>query len=207
MVWRRPGLGPRVYVSTGIHGDEPAGPVAVERLFAADLWPQGADLTVCPCLNPGGFQLNTRENPSGIDLNRDYLRPVSDEIRRHVAWLDCQPAFDLALCLHEDWEAQGFYLYELNPDGRPSLAGSMVSSVGAVCPIDDSTEIDGRPVAEPGIIRPEIDPATRTDWPEAFYLIRHKTRLSYTLETPSDWPLALRAEAMVRAVRAAISGI
>jgi murein peptide amidase A len=194
----------RVYLSTGIHGDEPAGPLAVERLLAENLWPSDVALTVCPCLNPTGFSLNSRENHAGIDLNRDYLRPVSNEIRSHVAWLESQPEFDLTLCLHEDWEAHGFYLYELNPDQRPSLSERMVAAAAEACPIDHSPEIDGRPTTAPGIIRPEIDPTTRPFWPEAFYLIQHKTRQSYTLEAPSDWPLAVRVEVLVRAVRAAL---
>lgn len=194
----------RIYLSTGIHGDEPAGPLAMERLVTEDHWPTDASLVLCPCLNPTGFALNSRENVAGIDLNRDYLGPVSQEIRGHVAWLDRQPGFDLTLCLHEDWEAHGFYLYELNPDRRPSLAERMVAAAAEVCPIDHSPEIDGRPTAAPGIIRPDIDPATRPVWAEAFYLIQHKTRRSYTLEAPSDWPLAVRVEVLVRAVKAAL---
>jgi protein MpaA len=196
----------RIYLSTGIHGDEPAGPLAVERLLAENRWPGDVALTVCPCLNPTGFTLNSRENFSGIDLNRDYLRPVSPEVRSHVAWLENQPEFDLTLCLHEDWEAHGFYLYELNPDQKPSLAARMVAAAAESCPVDDSPEIDGRPTVAPGIVRPVIDLAARIDWPEAFYLLQHKTRQSYTLEAPSDWPLHVRVEVLVRAVRAALEG-
>jgi hypothetical protein len=63
--------------------------------------------------------------------------------------------------------------------------------------------IEGRP-AKNGIIRPDIDPRQRPEWPEAFYLLTHKTRLSYTLEAPSDFPLSTRVEALVVAVRAAL---
>src|SRR5262245_40393427 len=107
---------PRVYLSAGIHGDEPAGPSAVRRLFEEEAWPSGVDLWLCPCLNPSGFRLNRRENAEGLDLNRQYLHVRARETRAHIAWLERQPRFDLAICLHEDWESQGFYLYELNPD-------------------------------------------------------------------------------------------
>jgi hypothetical protein len=60
-----------IYISTGIHGDEPAGPRALLHLFENRLWPEGMDLYVCPCLNPIGFRLNRRENVDGHDLNRD----------------------------------------------------------------------------------------------------------------------------------------
>ncbi len=194
----------RAYLSTGIHGDEPAGPLAVRRLLEENSWPENLDLWVCPCLNPSGFKLNRRENAQGLDLNRDYRHLQSAEIRAHVAWLRRQPQFELTLCLHEDWEAHGFYLYELNPDAQPSLAEAMIAGVQPVCPIDPSPLIEGRE-AENGIIRPNLDPRSRPQWPESFFLIQTKTRLSYTLEAPSDFTLATRANALVAAARTALA--
>ncbi len=193
-----------IYLSTGIHGDEPAGPLAVLQLLEENAWPADANLFLCPCLNPTGFQQNRRENFLGKDLNRDYKHFETAEARAHVAWLTQQPAFDVAFCLHEDWESNGFYLYELNPDGLPSLARRMVDAVERVCPIDLAEVIEGRP-AQGGIIHPSHDPTSRPQWPEAFWLLRNKTRLSYTLEAPSDFPLATRVEALVVAVKAALA--
>jgi predicted deacylase len=193
----------RIYLSTGIHGDEPAGPLAALRLLQENPWPQNAELWLCPCLNPTGFPLNRRENAAGTDLNRQYLKPQASETRAHVAWLERQPNFDVCLCLHEDWESNGFYLYELNPENRPSYAEAIVKTVAAVCPVDQSSTIEGRD-ASGGIIRPSVDPRSRPDWPEAFYLLSNKTRLSYTLEAPSDFPLATRVDALVAGVRAVL---
>jgi murein peptide amidase A len=193
----------RVYLSTGTHGDEPAGPLAVQRLLMDDSWPRQLELWLCPCLNPTGFALNRRENREGIDLNRDYRHLESAEVRAQVAWLERQPRFDLALCLHEDWEADGFYVYELNPERQPSLGDAIVNAASAACPIDFGTVIEDRPAFN-GIIRPELDPAQRPRWPEAFYLIQKKTYLSYTLEAPSDYPLSARVAALAAAVRAAL---
>ena len=208
---RRPHLRPphsalRVYISTGIHGDEPAGPLAALQLLRENAWPQHCEIVLCPCLNPVGFAENKRENGQGIDLNRDYLHLRSAEMRAHVAWLERQPAFDLCLCLHEDWESHGFYVYELNPDAKPSLAECIVAGVKKVCPIDLSEVIEGRP-AKDGIIRPNLDPSSRPQWPEAFWLITHKTRLNYTLEAPSDFPLSTRVNALVAGVNAAMGNI
>lgn len=194
----------RIYMSAGIHGDEPASPLAALRLLRENRWPSGAELWFCPCLNPMGFALNRRENIDGKDLNRDYRHLETAEVRAHIAWLERQPAFDLCLLLHEDWESHGFYLYEQNPDNRPTLADTMISNVAQVCPIDRSEIIEGRP-ANGGIIRPNLDPNTRPQWAEAFYLITHKTRLSYTLEAPSDFPLPARVNALVAAVGAALT--
>ncbi len=192
-----------VYLSTGIHGDEPAGPLAVRLMLQENSWPENLSLSICPCLNPSGFLLNKRENADGIDLNRDYLQPKAPETLAHIAWLERQPKFDLCLCLHEDWESSGFYVYELNPDLRPSLAEAIVSAVGEVCPIDRSELIEGR-VAKDGIIRPSVDPRDRPQWPEAFFLLTYKTRVSCTLEAPSDFSPGIRVAALVVGVRAAL---
>jgi murein peptide amidase A len=193
----------RIYLSAGIHGDEPAGPVAALRLLQANRWPANAGLWFCPCLNPMGFVLNRRENADGRDLNRDYRHLETAEVRAHITWLERQPQFDLCLCLHEDWESHGFYLYEQNPDGRPSLAEKIIGRIAKVCPIDPSEIIEDRP-AKGGIIRPNLDPRTRPRWAEAFYLILHKGRLGCTLEAPSDFPLPVRVNALVTGVNAAL---
>lgn len=200
---RNPQSTVRIYLSAGIHGDEPASPLAALRLLRENNWPANTELWFCPCLNPAGFVLNRRENADGKDLNRDYRHLETAEVRAHIAWLEGQPAFDLCLLLHEDWESHGFYLYEQNPDNRPTLAEAMIANVANVCPIDRSEIIEGRP-ANGGIIRPNLDPKTRPQWAEAFYLITHKTRLSYTLEVPSDFPLTTRVEALVAAINAAL---
>ncbi len=196
----------RVYVSTGIHGDEPAGPLAMRRLLQENRWPSNLEIRLCPCLNRGGFVQNRRENPEGRDLNRDYRSLLADETKIHTQWLSRQPGFDLCLCLHEDWESDGFYVYELNPDNRPSLAETIVASVSEVCPVDTADLIEGRP-AHGGIIRPSVDPRLRPDWPEAFYLLTHKTRLSYTLEAPSDYPLECRVAALAVGTKAALEAV
>ncbi len=201
---RTPGPRPRIYLSAGIHGDEPAPPLALLEMIEAGVFDHRATWFICPLLNPAGFIHATRENAAGLDLNRDYLDLHSAEIRDHVTWLGRQPNFDLTFCLHEDWEATGYYLYELNPTRRPSLAHAMIEAVRLLCPIDPSAIIDGRPVAEPGIIRPIDDPLMRETWPEAIYLRAHHATLSYTVETPSGFPLAQRIATHRAALDAAL---
>ena len=193
----------RLYISAGIHGDEPAGPMAVLELLRAHPWPRTVDVWICPCLNPSGFSLNTRESAAGLDLNRQYHQPEAIEIRAHTAWLERQPRFDITLCLHEDWESAGFYVYELKLGDAPAYAEAIVRRVAEVCPIDLSPLIEGRE-SHGGIIRPSLDPASRPQWPEAFYLITHKTLVSCTLEAPSDFPLPVRVAALVAGVRSVL---
>ena len=193
----------RIYISAGIHGDEPAAPLAALRLLQENRWPSDAEIFLLPCLNPVGFTRNTRENADGVDLNRDYRHPKAAETRAHIAWLKRQPKFDLYLCLHEDWESHGFYLYEQNPDGKISLAEKMISAVEKVCPIDTAEIIEDRE-ARGGIIRPNLAPAERPAWPEAVWLIVQKSRQGYTLEAPSDFELPVRVNALVTVVNAAV---
>jgi murein peptide amidase A len=195
----------RLYLSAGIHGDEPAGPLALRELVRINSWPANLGVWMCPCLNPSGFSLNQRESVAGFDLNRQYLHLDAAETRAHVNWLERQPSFDVALCLHEDWEAHGFYLYELNPDQRPSHAEEIIRIVAQHCPVDLSPQIEGR-AAQGGIVRPSVDPESRHQWPEAFYLLNRKTRHSYTLEAPSDFALEVRVQALVRSVEVVLDG-
>ena len=190
----------RVYLSSGIHGDEPAAPLAMLRLLQANTWPEDTELWLCPCLNPTGFPRNTRESAAGNDLNRDYKHLRTPEIAAHVAWLNTLPDFDFTIQLHEDWEAQGFYFYELKMDGTITEPRRVLEAVESVCPIDHSPEIDGRK-NDRGLIVPELDPRLRELWPEAFWLVMNKTQLSYTCEAPSDFQIQVRTEALVRAVR------
>ena len=191
----------RIYLSSGIHGDEPAAPLAMLRLITENIWPKDAELWLCPCLNPTGFPANTRENAAGEDLNRDYKHLHTPEIAAHVAWLKTLPNLDFTIQLHEDWEAKGFYFYELKMDGTPTEPRRVLNAVKAVCPIDHSPQIDGRN-NDRGLIKPELDPVVRKLWPEAFWLVMHKTRLSYTCEAPSDFEIEARVEALVSAARA-----
>ena len=201
---RNPQSAVRIYISAGIHGDEPAGSLAALRLLQGNRWPENAEIFLLPCLNPIGFTLNQRENSSGVDLNRDYRNSRAAEVRAHIGWLERQPKFNFYLCLHEDWESHGFYLYEQNPDSKPSLAEKIIEAVKKVCPIDLSEIIEGRP-AKNGIVRPNILPQERPDWPEALYLISHKSRQGYTLEASSDFPLQTRVNALVAGVNAALA--
>jgi len=194
----------RVYLSSGIHGDEPAPPWTLLRLVQEGRLDDRASWFLCPLLNPTGFVRQVRENYAGLDLNRDYKSPRSPEVQAHTGWLQRQSDFDLVICVHEDWEAQGFYLYELNPEKRPSLAPAMLEAARAHCPIEPATTIDGRAVDEPGIIRPVSDPLLRETWPESIYLREHHGTLHYTIESPSGRPLEQRIATLTAAITAAL---
>ncbi|MDR1497147.1 MAG: M14 family metallocarboxypeptidase [Puniceicoccales bacterium] len=196
-----------VYLSAGIHGDEPAGSLALLTLMAQGWFDREIAWHILPMLNPGGMAAGTRNSPDGIDLNRDYRDNHAAETVAHKAWLrHAGRVYDAALSLHEDWEASGFYLYEMR-NGEPAALGwSILQSVEAVMPIDRSPEIDGFPAVN-GFLRPHANSSFETmhEWPEQLFLHRDHTALSYTFETPSSLPLETRVLAQIIAIKTTVN--
>ncbi len=197
-----PGDGPRIYLSGGIHGDEPAGPLALLELLRAGFFRPGVHWMICPAVNPDGLAAGARENAAGLDLNRDYLQRASAEVAAHAGWLDSRPAPDLFVSLHEDWETSGFYLYEINTgDDHPPRVRAILDAVRPWFPPEGVMEIDGHTARELGWIHHAAEPDLPEGWPEAIYLAKRGCPLSFTLETPSRAPVADRVAAHVAAAR------
>jgi predicted deacylase len=130
MAWESAGDGARIYLSAGIHGDEPAGPLALLSLMEEGIFAAGVKWVICPALNPSGLANGSRDNHHGADLNRDYLTRTTKEVAAHAQWLESNPAPDLFLSLHEDWETPHFYLYEINTaHDNPEVATGIIGAV------------------------------------------------------------------------------
>ncbi len=189
----RPAPGPRMYFSAGIHGDEPA---ATEGLVTwAETNPRLLRATgplIFPCLNPWGLINNSRFDQDGRDLNRCYNKrnvPVVAAQSQLMAGV----RFDLALTLHEDFDAHGVYIYEISRR-RPFLAEGLLLAASAHIPVDGRTRIEGRR-ARRGVIRRRITPDLMPDWPEAFALHFGFSARTLTVETPSEFDLDARVAA------------
>lgn len=205
--WKRPGPdgAPTVYLSSGMHGDEPAGPRALlELLHRESLAPY--HWLICPLLNPTGHALGTRDHAMGIDMNRDYVQRLTPEVAHHAAWIQRQEVPDLFLSLHEDWEATGFYFYEINSrEDQPQRAKKLLDSVVKVLPIDPHPVIDDHLVREQGWIYHEAESDFPEYWPEAIFLAKRGCPLSFTFETPSRvFSLEQRIAAHLAAIDAAL---
>ncbi len=205
--WERPGDGPRIYLSAGIHGDEPAGPLALLELLREGFFTQPVHWLLCPALNPTGLAARTRENALGIDLNRDYWLRETPEVIAHAAWLDARPSPDLFISLHEDWETSGFYFYEINL-GTENLdrTRSILAAVEPWFTPEPGPIIDGHDISGPGWIYHIAEPDLPEGWPEAIYLAKMGCPVSFTFETPSRAPLQQRVAAHTAAVKAACAG-
>lgn len=207
MVLQRDGKpdGPRIYVSAGIHGDEPAGPETLFRLLETSACLPDATWTLFPLINPEGYNLGTRENADGLDLNRDYRFPTANESTAHRAEIDALGPQDLTLALHEDWESKGFYLYELNSSPIEGIANAALEAAAREGPIDLSTRIDGRRANNGVIHAPAGFFDRRDDWPEQIFLFKTHTPICYTFETPSTFPLEQRVRMQTAACRSALA--
>ncbi len=204
IAWERPGTGPHVYVSAGIHGDEPAGPLALLELIREGFFSDDVSWSICPFLNPSGFAANQRENAHGVDLNRDYWLQSTIEVAAHALWLKEGRKPDLFISLHEDWETTGFYFYEINTGlDDPERMRQILDAVGPWFAPEPGPVIDGHEIRDSGWIFHAAEPDLPEGWPEAIYLAKMGCPLSFTFETPSRAELSRRVAAHAAAVRAA----
>ena len=102
--------GASIYFSAGIHGDEAA---ASEALVTwAEENPsllKKIQPMIFPCLNPWGLNNNCRFDSDGRDLNRCFHNNDVPQIAAQMRVLH-DARFDLAILLHEDFDAQGYYI-------------------------------------------------------------------------------------------------
>jgi len=201
---------PWVYLAAGIHGDEPAGPLALRRLLREKYFNDQFNWLICPALNPGGLAAKTRECPAGIDVNRDYRDPKSLEAKQHLAFLRQEqqmgrPRYEVSILLHEDWESKGFYMYELNRTTKPLLGPKVLAAVEPICGVDRSPIIEGMEAKNGLITRPLEGFEERPLWPEALWLVLYRTDRNMTIEAPSAQALETRVAALCAAVRTAVA--
>ncbi len=201
---RNPGK-PSLYLSAGIHGDEVA-PVEALIRWAAEELPELGDWNwqIFPCINPWGFERNIRFDSEGRDLNRCYNSRKVPQIVGQLAVMRGH-AHDVSVCLHEDYDARGFYLYEI-ASARPPWGESLCRGMLGVMPADGRKKIDGH-AAKSGVIRRKVTPALMKGHPEAFVLhFKHSSR-TFTLETPSEESLVRRVSLHVHFLRSLVGKI
>ena len=194
-----------IYLSAGIHGDE-AG--AVEGLTQ---WAEkklerfkSLPLIIYPCLNPWGLKNNSRYSQNGEDLNRKWgggtSHPLSFTIQERIAKM----SFRVAINLHEDYDANGVYLYQLSRGQKLKNVGNeILESCGKFIDRDSRNFIEGRK-AHNGILRPRPRNFAAHELPEALYLFRNHTHFSCTLETPSEFDLEARVAAHIKMIDTAL---
>lgn len=194
---------PVIYLSTGVHGDEPGS--AWGLLHWAENHVEtlrSHSFLIFPCLNPIGLRLNTRVDHRGLDINRRFHMD-DDEI--------CGPwrkamhgrRFKVGVCLHEDYDAQGSYVYELS-GGRQPLSLDLLAGCTRWIPMDLRRKIDGRAAVQ-GIIRRRTVPPDLPGMPEAIELHHLGCPITLTFETPSEFSLDDRVRTQAAFVSAVVA--
>ncbi len=119
---------PTISISAGVHGDEPAAPWALLSLVRDGLLDARFAYRIWPCVNPSGYRAGTRENAEGDDVNRSFSRGGQTPEARAVLTANRDRRFAFALDLHEDYEADGAYVYEpLRPGFAPYFSDAVVA--------------------------------------------------------------------------------
>ena len=189
-----------LYFSAGVHGDEPGAVLGLlEWAERSTAWLRGADAVLVPLFNPAGLALNTRGDAGGDDLNRLFDHPEHSHL---TGWRRAMAAFKprTAVCLHEDYDAQGLYAYELNRNPRLRLADLCLAAAAPVLPRDPRRRIEGHRACH-AVIRRRRLPMWE-NLPEAVALYQAGTSCTLTFETPSEFSLATRTRAHARLIKA-----
>ena len=192
----------RLGVFAGVHGDEPAGSLALAD-FAAALAGEparaaGYELSLYPACNPAGLAAGTRGNGGGQDLNREFWRNSAEpEIAILEAELIAQP-FDGLITLHTDDTSEGLYGYAHGRVLNEALLKPALAAAAALIPRDERERIDGF-CAQGGVLR-DCFPGVLSAPPQ-----RRSQPFDLIFETPGHAPLDLQARAAAAALNAILA--
>lgn len=199
---------PTVFLSAGIHGEEPGSVEGALRWLESGAALQvHANWFVLPCINPYGWERNQRHNAQRRDVNRQFRDVTDCPEATLVKKLVRGQRFHFMLDLHEDIDATGYYLYELH-NGSRVVGEQVLAKVSAVLPVNRNRVIDGRRATGLGLIRADGSPARfkrRRRWPMAYHMFLNCTSHVLGSETPVRFPLDIRARAHLAAIQTAVT--
>ena len=196
----------KVLISAGIHGDEYAGTRAILAMLDNNFFKEfDADweVTLLPCINPTGYEQNTRENHAGNDLNRLFKsKTPPGEVTLIKKLLDSH--FDLTLELHEDLDSPGLYVYMKGlPMTDKGLGRKVIEAMKIFMPVNMDSEIE-EVSAENGLLANLPNPDQMDWWPMAMYAINSGSRTSFTIETSTNFPIERRVSCHLAAIQTAM---
>ncbi len=196
------GEGYKFGIFGGIHGDEPAGVLAALELarWAGEQPEELRDfeLQFFPVCNPTGYNLGTRENQNGLDLNREFWFGSHEP---EVLFLERElrtQHYDGIIALHSDDTTDGCYGFVSGALLSEHLLRPALAAAHHYLPCCPLPVIDGF-LAESGIIR-EGYQGVLSGPPE-----QRPRPLEIVFETPALAPLALQVEATVAAVKSMLA--
>ena len=197
----------RVLISAGIHGDEPAGIETICSFLENRRYKEHLDqweITILPCINPYGFENDTRENHESKDLNR-LFKVHNPPLEVKLAKSIIEPSyFDMTIELHEDCDSHGYYLFQKSniPNGL-EIGFKIIGALKEIIPINFDEIIENMP-AEKGVIHRIKDIEEMAWWPMAGYSLAMKSGHCLTLETPTQLAMSTRVSAHLVALDQAL---
>jgi hypothetical protein len=188
----------RIGVFAAIHGDEPAGALAIAKfLEVLSSAPETAEnflLQFYPICNPTGFEDNTRHSRRGCDLNREFWRH-SREVEVRLLENELRTAhFNGIIQLHADDTSDGIYGFVRGHTLTENLLRPALAAAGKILPRNANATIDGF-AARDGIIYDQYEgilAAPAEIEPVPFEIV---------LETPHHAPMEQQVKALVLAMR------
>lgn len=192
----------RIGVFAAIHGDEPAGALAIVELLldlaANPSFAEGYLIHAYPICNPTGFEDNTRCSRNGRDLNREFWKNSAEA---EVQFLENElrtQHFQGLIQLHADDTSDGIYGFVRGATLTENLLRPALREAGKILPRNNSAFIDGF-AARDGMIYDAYEgilAAPREIEPMPFEII---------FETPQKAPVDLQVGALDAAMRAILN--
>jgi hypothetical protein len=188
----------RIGLFAAIHGDEPAGALAVRefltRLVAEPALAENFHLDAYPLCNPTGFEDNSRHSRRGRDLNREFWRGSTEAEVQLLEHELRTRRFSGIIQLHADDTSEGIYGFVRGHTLTEHLLRPALCEAGKILPRNVNATIDGF-AARDGIIcdhyQGVLAAPAQMD-PVPFEII---------FETPHHAPMELQVEALVVALR------
>lgn len=205
-VFTGPGIGAgdpiRLAIFATVHGDEPAGALALTEFYRAlvrePALASGYQIYAYPLCNPTGYEDNTRHSRGGKDLNREFwvssaepeVLLLEDELWRHQ--------FDGLISLHSDDTSDGLYGFVQGPDLSKELLLPALWAAEKFLPRNEQRIIDGFP-ANRGLIQQGYDGVLSAP------VEARQVPFDLTFETPQAAPVHLQVKATVAALECILS--
>ncbi len=220
---------PRVFLSAGIHGEEPAGVYALLEFMNQGManYLNHFSFLILPCLNPYGFVRGVRFSREVSDLNRSFDDvPAPPEVASVTDLLQRFPGpYRLAFDFHEadtympkgeDRSVEnipgGVYMYETTRSEQPPLGKAIIRVIrNSGYPISQRRSVYGAecrnglihttaPDAPDYPVLPEFNGTL--DW----YLLQNRYADHFlAIETPTAWSLKRRITVQKKALVCALN--
>jgi hypothetical protein len=205
---------PAIMISAGVHGDEPAGPAALLAMLEDDALDTRFAYRIYPCTNPTGMDAGTRASIDGVDVNRTFGRGGGSPEAKAAIMSNRDRKFELAIDLHEDCDAVGFYCYEYGVGHVGKIVVAAVAAAGFPIQTVESYDLGlalpaGAVAYEHGVIRPDphVEGELLGGLSYALLLARNAAARVLTFETPSKFPWEARLDMHRVAVCAAVGAL